>query len=249
MYHNYQEKITPYHEFPSESCKVQPVDILSVSLNCLLNNGVTRSSIIREAHLVSPEHIHVLADDGGRVAIPLPRDVSGDLRPWPSVGLAAECEEEVTRGLVIAASKQVTRGSLENIVHDTDLHRCHNHSLSHPGHHCVSVSLERPLPEFRLLFRLGHLTPPEGVGVEDKHVYGLLIPVVVSGAVTSKWVDSVLHSHSCVVNTTRPSLSVFIWSRTYSDSEFFFNLHQHGLSTSWSPAPPDNFDINFAAVV
>ena len=101
------------------------------------------------------------------------------------MGLAAEREQEVTRGLVIAASKQVTGGSLENIDHNTDFQLYHNHSLSHPGHHRVSISLERPLSKFRLLFRLGHLTPPEGVGVEDEDVYGLLIPVIVSSAVAS----------------------------------------------------------------
>ena len=72
-------------------------------------------------HLVSAKHVHVLANDGGGVSVPLTRNVPGDLRPGPCVGLGAKCKQEVTRGVIIAASKQVTSGALEsNIVHDPD---------------------------------------------------------------------------------------------------------------------------------
>ena len=72
-------------------------------------------------HLVSAKHVHVLTDDGGGVSVPLTRDVPGDLRPGPGVGLGAKCKQEVTRGVIIAASKQITSGALEsNIVHCHD---------------------------------------------------------------------------------------------------------------------------------
>ena len=67
-------------------------------------------------HLVSPKHVHVLTDDGGGVSVPLTRNVPGDLGLGPGVGLGAKCEQEVTRGLIIAASKQETRGALENFI-------------------------------------------------------------------------------------------------------------------------------------
>ena len=67
-------------------------------------------------HLVSPKHVHVLIDDGGGVSVPLTRNVPGDLGLGPGVGLGAKCEQEVTRGLIIAASKQVTSGALENFI-------------------------------------------------------------------------------------------------------------------------------------
>lgn len=71
-----------------------------------------RTCSVLQVHLVTAEHVHVLVDDGGRVSVPLTGDVAADLRPGPGVGLGAEGEQEVTRGLVIAASKQITRRAL-----------------------------------------------------------------------------------------------------------------------------------------
>ena len=65
----------------------------------------------------------MLTNDGGGVAVPLTRNVSGDLGLGPGVGLGAKCEQEVTRGLIIAASKQITRGALENII-ESDVLQC-----------------------------------------------------------------------------------------------------------------------------
>ena len=99
-----------YHQFPSVSVQVQSVDILAEPLIALL---------------VSTEDVHVVANYGGTVAVPLTRNITLNQRPPPPVGFSTECEEEVTGGLVISTSEQIAGVSL--------------------GHDGVTVPLVRPV--------------------------------------------------------------------------------------------------------
>ena len=103
-------RCSAYHKFPSVSLQVQSVDILAEPLVALL---------------VPPEDVHVVADYGGTVAVPLARNVALNHGSPPPVGLSTECEEEIAGGLVIAATEQIAGVSL--------------------GDHRVAVPLIRPV--------------------------------------------------------------------------------------------------------
>ena len=86
-----------YHQFPSVSLQVQSVDILAEPLIALL---------------VSAEDVHVVANYGGTVAVPLTRNIPLNQGSPPPVGFSAECEEEIAGGLVIATTEQIAGVSL-----------------------------------------------------------------------------------------------------------------------------------------
>ncbi|KAI8036164.1 hypothetical protein M5D96_011024 [Drosophila gunungcola] len=138
------------------------------------------------------EDEHAVADDAGRVAIASAGQAASDRGAGPLRRLGIEAVEGIAEVLVVASAPNV----------DALLVSHHRVAVALEGHQRV---LERHTRRVQLL---RHQRPAHRMRIQDVHVDGLVVAVVVASAVAAEAVDEVAHAHRRVIDPLRPTVQV-----------------------------------------